>query len=52
MSLLENFLNNNWQNDLTRSDHFIYDENINAGYVNLNREFKGLTVQLGLSGTN
>lgn len=48
VSSFENFLNNNWQNDLTRSDHFIYDENINAGYVNLNREFKGLTVQLGL----
>jgi hypothetical protein len=48
VSSFENFLNNNWQSDLTRSDHFIYDENINAGYVNLNREFTGLTVQLGL----
>ena len=48
VSSFENFLNNNWQSDLTRSDHFIYDENINAGYINLNREFTGLTVQLGL----
>jgi hypothetical protein len=48
ISSFENFLNNSWQSDLARSDHFIYDENINAGYINLNREFKGLTVQLGL----
>jgi hypothetical protein len=48
VSSFENFLNNSWQSDLARSDHFIYDENINAGYVNLNREFTGLTVQLGL----
>ncbi|QNK63370.1 TonB-dependent receptor [Pedobacter sp. PAMC26386] len=48
VSDFENFLNNNWQSDIPRSDHFIYDENINAGYVNLNREFTGLTVQLGL----
>jgi outer membrane receptor protein involved in Fe transport len=47
-SIFENFLDNAWQNDLTRSNQFIYDENINAGYLNLKREFTGLTVQLGL----
>ena len=47
-SVFDNFIGNTWQNDVTRTNQFIYDENINAGYVNLNREFKGLTLQLGL----
>lgn len=38
----------NWENDVARSNQFIYDENINAGYLNLNRKFKSTTVQLGL----
>lgn len=44
----DNFLNNGWQNDLGRSNQFVYDENINAGYLNLKREFTGTTIQLGL----
>jgi hypothetical protein len=44
----DNFLNNAWEKDLTRSNQFVYDENINAGYLNLKREFSGTTVQLGL----
>ncbi|MEJ5960923.1 TonB-dependent receptor [Pedobacter immunditicola] len=40
--------NSQWENDVTRSNQFIYDENINAAYVNLNRKFKSTTVQLGL----
>ncbi len=45
-------------NDLTEKDaasdpyistnHFIYDEKIDAGYVNLNKDFKGYSVQAGL----
>jgi hypothetical protein len=34
--------------DSTRSNHFIYTENINAAYINYNKEFKKLSVQLGL----
>ncbi|MFI5203173.1 MAG: outer membrane beta-barrel protein [Flavobacteriales bacterium] len=34
--------------DSTRSNHFIYSENINAAYVNWNHEFNKLTVQFGL----
>lgn len=34
--------------DSTRSNHFIYSENINAGYINYNKEFKKLSLQLGL----
>ncbi len=34
--------------DYGKSNHFLYKENINAAYVNLNREFKSLSLQLGL----
>jgi hypothetical protein len=39
-----------WNLDKNRSNHFIYKENINAAYVNLNKTFKALTVQMGLRG--
>jgi len=47
-SIFENFLSNTWQSDASRSNQFKYNENINAGYLNLKREFTGTTVQLGL----
>ncbi|MFI5130526.1 MAG: TonB-dependent receptor domain-containing protein [Chitinophagales bacterium] len=34
--------------DLERSNQFDYHENINAGYVNYNKQFKGVMVQAGL----
>ncbi|TDO22343.1 outer membrane beta-barrel protein [Pedobacter duraquae] len=34
--------------DYEKSNHFIYKENINAGYLNLSREGKRLSMQLGL----
>lgn len=34
--------------DSTRSNHFIYKENINAGYVNLNKNWTKWGMQLGL----
>lgn len=37
-----------WQNDIRKSNRFIYDENVNAAYANLNKQFKSLSVQLGL----
>lgn len=36
--------------DSTRSTHFIYKENINAAYLNLSKDFKKLSFQLGLRG--
>jgi ferric enterobactin receptor len=36
------------RHDLTRSNRFRYDENINAGYVNLNYRRPKLTLQAGL----
>ena len=37
-----------WTHDVIRSNHYIYEENINAAYVNINRQFKKWTVQGGL----
>ena len=34
--------------DKDRSNHFIYKENINAGYVNYNRQYKKLIIQAGV----
>ncbi len=42
---------NNWIPD-ARNNHFIYKENINAVYINLNREFKKWNVQTGLRAEN
>ncbi len=43
-----NIINNVPQFDTTQSNHFIYKENINAGYVNYNKSFKQYKLQLGL----
>jgi len=34
--------------DKDRSNHFVYKENINAGYVNYNRQYKKIMIQAGL----
>src|SRR5258706_12575359 len=34
--------------DKDRSNHFVYKENINAGYVNYNRQYKKLMIQGGI----
>jgi iron complex outermembrane recepter protein len=44
----ENLVNDKWVADLIRSNHFIYDENINAAYVNFNKEIKKWSFQAGL----
>lgn len=41
---------NNWVVDHATTNHFNYRENINAGYVNLSKEFKGFSLQVGLRG--
>jgi hypothetical protein len=46
--IFENFSGDVWQNDNTRSNQFLYDENINAAYANINRKFKTTSIQLGL----
>lgn len=42
--------NNAWILDDNRSNHFIYKENVNAAYINFNKQFKKLNIQLGLRG--
>jgi hypothetical protein len=37
-----------WMPDASRSSHFLYNENINAAYVNYNRQIKKWGVQAGL----
>jgi iron complex outermembrane receptor protein len=44
--------NGEYINDPTRTNHFIYDEKIGAGYVNFNKSFKKTTVQLGVRAEN
>ncbi|RNL49780.1 TonB-dependent receptor domain-containing protein [Pedobacter jejuensis] len=44
----EEFINNLWQNDIRRSNQFVYDENVNAAYTNINKQFKNTSIQLGL----
>ena len=34
--------------DKNRSNHFVYTENINAGYVNYNRQYKKFMIQTGV----
>ena len=40
--------NNLWIVDSGRSNHFIYEENINAAYLNYNKQFKKLAIQAGV----
>ncbi|MES2417742.1 MAG: TonB-dependent receptor [Bacteroidota bacterium] len=44
----EEIVDNVWQNDVRRSNQFIYSENVNAAYANVNRQFKNTSIQLGL----
>ena len=38
--------------DTTKTNHFLYRENINAAYATVTKQFKKLTVQLGLRAEN
>jgi len=38
------------QNDPNKTNHFLYKENNNAGYINFSMEFKKFSVQVGLRG--
>jgi outer membrane receptor protein involved in Fe transport len=44
----EEFENQNWKNNINRSNHFIYDENIHAAYINASNQFKKTSIQLGV----
>lgn len=38
------------ENDVNKTNHFLYHENNQAGYVNFSKEFKKFSVQVGLRG--
>ncbi|WP_145858476.1 TonB-dependent receptor [Pedobacter suwonensis] len=44
----EAYVNSTWENDTRRSNQFVYDENVNAAYTNVNKQFKNTSVQIGL----
>jgi hypothetical protein len=44
----ERMFEHEWVVDDIRSNHFIYDENINAAYINYNKQIKKWTFQAGL----
>lgn len=46
----QNLVNGSFVNDTTKTNQFVYDEKIDAGYVNLSKSFKNTTVQVGLRG--
>lgn len=43
-----NLISGNWQADYGKTNHFAYRENINAAYVNFNREINKWSFQAGL----
>ena len=45
---VEQFKMDNWQNDPLQSNSFLYKETINAGYVNLGKEWNKWSIQTGL----
>lgn len=48
----ETLVDEKWEEDLVRSNHFIYDENINAAYINYNRQLGKWSLQAGLRAEN
>ncbi|MES2772974.1 MAG: outer membrane beta-barrel family protein [Bacteroidota bacterium] len=45
---LFNVISGKWESDVARSNHFLYDENINAIYGSYKKQFKKWGVQAGL----
>jgi iron complex outermembrane recepter protein len=51
-ALYENQLGTGWVTDNGKTNHFVYDENINAAYLNVNKQIKKWGVQAGLRAEN
>ncbi len=50
--LAEQFVTNSWQKDAGKSNQFIYKENINAAYANVNKKLNNWELQAGLRAEN
>jgi hypothetical protein len=46
--LWERLLNNEWKTDSSKSNHFIYKENVHAAYINLTTTYSKWNIQAGL----
>ena len=46
--LVENKEGDSWVKDLMQSNRFVYEELINAAYLNINKDLAGFNVQLGV----
>ncbi len=43
-----NQVNNNWEPDMGKTNHFLYNESIHAAYGNIEKQWNTVTAQLGL----
>ena len=44
------FIDNNWQIDFNRTNHFVYTEQISAAYINMSQRLGKFNIQAGLRG--
>ncbi|AYL95061.1 outer membrane beta-barrel family protein [Mucilaginibacter celer] len=44
----QNLTSGQWTDDLTRSNHFLYSENIHAAYALMERKYKAISYQVGI----
>ncbi len=51
-ALYDNLENGMWVPDYGKTNHFLYDENINAAYINYNKQINKWGIQLGLRAEN
>lgn len=47
-ALYDNLQNNSWVPDYGKTNHFLYNENINAAYINYNKVINKWSIQVGL----
>ena len=47
-AIYDNLLNGAWSPDYGKTNHFLYNENINAAYINFNKQIKKWGFQTGL----
>jgi len=46
----DEFIGNDWQTDLDRTNRFVYTEQISAAYININQQLGKINLQAGLRG--
>ncbi len=46
--LWQQLVNNNWETDQLKTNHFIYKEDVYASYINISKSYRKLAIQAGL----